>query len=55
MIEESECEMSCGPADALEREEADEGRRSGIVGLPAEEEARSKGVALCSSEDGLQR
>ena len=53
MIEESECEMCCGPADALEREETNKGRGCRIVGLPAEKKSGSEGVALSSGQYGL--
>jgi len=53
VIEESESEVRCGPADALECEETDKGRGCRIVGLPAKEKSGGEGVALGSGQYGL--
>jgi hypothetical protein len=51
--EEGEREVGGGPADGLEREEADERAERGVVGLPPEEEAGCKAQALGTGEQAL--
>lgn len=50
MVEEDEGEVRCGPADGLERDEADERGEGCIVDFPAREEAGGEGEALETSE-----